>query len=136
MSNEYLGRDLNIDFSTATTGDVDLVQGRKCLIQDICNLLCTPKGDLWCHPDYGVDIYNFVHIENTALNRLDLIQTIEEAVRDDPRIDTVQAEILSWDNCKVTVQVSVTPVAETNGINLVLGYDLTTITAEVISGGY
>lgn len=136
MSDEHLGVDMEVNLTTAATGDVELVQGRKCLAQDVCDRLTTPRGDLWCHQEWGLDIYRFLHLEDTALNRMDLEQAVEEEVQNDPRVDTVQAEVASWDGRKITVQVSLTSIDGGNPINLVIGYDLATITAEVISGGY
>lgn len=134
---DFLGTDIALINGevSATLGDTDVVTGRKCFIQDIINRLTTPRGDLWCHPDYGVDIYRFLHLEDSVVNRLDLIQTIEDEVMQDPRSDSVSVSIASWDGYKIRLQVSINPADETNPINLVLGYDLKSITMEVVTGG-
>lgn len=136
MAENHLGTDIAFqDDLIATFGDVDLVEGRKCLLQDVRLRLTTPRGDLWCHPNYGVDLYRFLHMEGTAINKLDLIQAIEEEAAKDPRIDSVTVSITSWDGYTVKASMIINPVDSGNPINLVIGYDLTIMTAEVLSGG-
>jgi len=135
MAENHLGTDIAFqDDITAIFGDVDLVEGRKCLLQDIRLRLTTPRGDLWCHPDYGIDLYRFLHLEGTAINRLDLVRTIEEEAAQDPRGDSVNVTLTSWDGYTVKVIVIINPVDGGNPINLVIGYDLATMTVEVLSG--
>lgn len=137
MSENYLGTDIaltNYQLSAAY-GDVDLATGRKCYIQDLCLRLTTPRGSLWCHLEYGVDIYRFLHLEGTYVNQLDLIQTIQEEAQNDPRTESAKASLSSWDGFKVKINLTVNPIDGGNPINLVLGYDLATMTMEVVTGG-
>lgn len=132
----YLGTDIAVDLS-ASVGDLDLVTGKNCLTQDIYLRLTTPRGDLWCHTDYGIDLYRFLHMEGTEINQLDFVQAIEEEIGKDPRIDidTINVEIVSWTGYVAKVKVSFTALGETNPINLVLGYDLSTLSIEVLDNG-
>lgn len=136
MAYEHLGTDIAFgETFRVTYGDVDTADGRQCLAQDIRLRLLTPRGDLWCHPTYGIDIYRFLHLEGTYINQLDLVQAIEDEVSRDPRVDSVSAEILSWDGYTVAIKVTLVPVSDGSPINYVLGYDLSTMTLEVVSGG-
>lgn len=133
---EFLGTDVAFseDNISTTYGDADTVTGRKCLAQDLANRLTTPRGDLWCHEKYGMDIYRFMHLEDNLINRLDLVQSVEAETLEDPRVESADVSIKSWNGKKVVVKVSATPVDGTSPINLVLGYDLATITMEVVTG--
>lgn len=135
---EYFGADIafDFDFITQPTGDVEMVAGRKCLLQDLQHRLMTAKGDLWSHPDYGTEIYEFLHDEATEINQLDLEQAIATAVEQDPRIvsGSAQAEVLVWERDKIRVRVACQPIDGGNPLNLVLQYGITEITAEVVSG--
>lgn len=134
MADEWLGTDIALPIK-ATFGDVDLISGRACLSQDIKNRVTTPRGALWCHSDYGVDIYQFMHIENTLVNRLDLTQVIEDEVLNDPRVKEVTATIISWNNYQVVISVQLVPIDGGNPINLVIGYNLNNMTMEVVTCG-
>jgi hypothetical protein len=97
----YLGTDISIDLS-ASVGDLDLITGKSCLTQDIFLRLTTPRGDLWCHTGYGIDLYRFLHAEASKINQLDFIQAIEEEIIKDPRVDpdSINVEIVNWTGCR------------------------------------
>ena len=135
---KYLGTDLGFagELLVAPDGDVDLVAGRACLLQDLRHRLMTPKGALWCHPEYGVDLYDFLHLEGTEVNRLDFLMRLEEAVEADPRIEpgSVQASILRWDWESIVARVTCLPRGSANPLSLVVGYGISAITAEILQG--
>ncbi|MGE5606887.1 MAG: hypothetical protein ACM3YE_14520 [Bacteroidota bacterium] len=135
--NNHLGTDVALKNGeiSAAFGDADIVEGRNCYIQDLCLRLTTPKGSLWCHPNYGIDIYRFLHLEGTYINRLDLAQAIQEETENDPRTESAQVSINSWDGTKVKLTLTAKPIDESSPVNLVLGYDLATMTMEVVTGG-
>lgn len=138
MGEKHLGVDIGFDedFITLPTGDVETVDGRKCLLQDIRHRLITPRGDLWAHPEYGVRVYEFLQDEDTEINRLDLQQMIAGEIEQDPRVvpGSASVEVISWDRDRIRLRATFQPVDDGNPINLVLGYSLMEITAEVVSG--
>lgn len=136
---EHLGIDLQIDrgdFRLAPSGDIALCSGRDCLAQDLVIRLGTPRGDLWWKPDFGVDLHRFIHVEDTALARLDLAQMVAEAMEQDPRVvpGSARAEVEEWDRDSVRVRASCQPVDGSGPLNLVLGYNLRQITLEAVVG--
>ena len=136
---EFLGTDMRLDgadLRLAPTGDVALATGRACLLQDLMGRLGTPKGDLWSHPNYGVDLPRFIHVEDTPLNRLDLEMAVVEAMEADPRVEpgSAQAHVVDWGRNTLKLEASFIPVGETNAVSLVLGYDLQEITLEAVIG--
>ncbi|MCM0757340.1 hypothetical protein M7775_02000 [Sporomusa sphaeroides DSM 2875] len=137
MSDEQLGTDIafNKDFNTVPTGDTTTVTGRTCLGQDLVNRMTTPLGDLWCHQKYGFDIYKYVQLENTEINRLSFVQDIAINLEKDPRVvpGSATATILSWDMKKIKSAASVQPVTGGNRLNMVFGYSSNEITGQVVS---
>ncbi|MCL4514158.1 MAG: hypothetical protein M1379_00965 [Firmicutes bacterium] len=140
MADEHLGVDMafsNTDFIIAPSGDVALASGRDCLLQDLMHRCTTPKGGLWYDAEFGVDIYSYLHTEDTLVMRLALEDELKEAVEQDPRLEpgSTVAQVESWEMGKIVVKITCRPVDEGNPINLVLGYSLTEITAEVFNSG-
>lgn len=135
MNEAYLGLDVAFDkdFLLVPTGDVQTAAARQCLAQDLILALSTPRGDLWCHPAYGMDIYKFLHNENIEINRLEFVQEIKRVIAADPRVQsgTVQAEIVSWDLHDIRFRASCVPITGGNPMNLVAGYNLKAVTVEV-----
>lgn len=135
--NEHLGADILItdaDVSVVPTGDVDVVRGLRCLLQDMVLRLATPRGDHWMHPDYGLDIQRFLHVEATPVNLLDFRHAVEAEVEKDPRVESASCEVRSWDLESVVFRLEVKPIGSTTALNLVLGYDLANLTLEVVRG--
>lgn len=136
---EFLGTDMRIegaDWRLAPSGDVALCVGRHCLIQDLMIRLGTPRGDLWSDPDFGVDLHRFVHVPDTALARIDLVQMVAEEMEKDPRVvaGSAEAEVERWDRGTLRLRASCEPVDGSGPLNLVLGYDLTEISLEAVVG--
>lgn len=136
---EYLGTDIlvvNKDFSPLPTGDVETCQGFACLAQDLVHRLGTPRGDLWLHPDYGLDIQRFVHLVGSPTHILDFQMSVAQEVERDPRVEpgSARVEVLEWGLEAVRLRLTVRPIGETNPLNLVLGYDLSALTLEVVRG--
>lgn len=136
MSDEQLGTDiaLNKDFVTIPTGDTVTVKGRACLGQDLVTRMTTPLGDLWCHQEFGFDIYKYVQLENTEINRLAFVQDAAITLEKDPRVvaGSAQAEIMAWDMKSIRLAESVQPVTGGNRLNMVFGYSSSEITGEVV----
>jgi phage baseplate assembly protein W len=139
MSDELLGTDILLvdgDFDVVPTGDVETTTGRACLAQDLMHRLSTPLGDLMGHPDYGFDIYRFLHQEMTPVHLLDFQRAVEDTVYQDPRVEPDSAQVTeqTYDLERIRFRLECRAIGESNPINLVLAYDLTTITLEVVRG--
>lgn len=135
----HLGTDVLVtgrDFSPLPTGDVDVVSGLRCLAQDLVHRLGTPRGDLWMHPEYGLDLCRFVHVEGTAVNVLDFQHSVQEEAEKDARVTpgSAKVEVRSWDLDRIAFRLTVLPIGETNPLNLVLGFDLSAMALEVVRG--
>jgi len=139
-ANPHLGTDIlvvNRDFSVLPTGDVETCSGTACLVQDLVHRLDTPRGGLWMHPDYGLDLYRFLHLEGLAVHVLDFQHSVQAEVEKDPRVvpGSAVVEMLQWDlDERIRFRLTCKPIGVTNPLNLVLGYDLKTVTLEVVRG--
>lgn len=123
---ELFGTDVKLDvygdFIQAVDGDLKTVSGLNCLEQEIRHRLLTYQGDLFCHADYGAGLQNFIHLEATRINRLDLVQAIKEALLEEPRvvIDSLEVEIEAWSDDKIVALVQYLPIESDVEQNLVL----------------
>lgn len=124
---------MKLDFSLGDVeplpaGDLFTTQYADTVLQDVWLRLVTPKGDLWAHPDYGINIYDYLHLESTMTNRMALCMAIREEVRKDPRIEpeSVDAQVAVWNSHthELKINLSFTIVGQTNRYDLVIGYDL------------
>lgn len=135
MNEEYLGVDAAFagDLLTVPTGDVQVAAERSCLVQDLQLALSTPRGSLWCHASYGMDIYKYLHTDNTEINRLEFVQDIRRVIESDPRVLTGSTivNVVDWDLHSIRFTASCEPVTGGNPINLVAGYDLKSVDVEV-----
>lgn len=134
--NEHLGTDLRFDgdLSVSPAGDLAVVSGRACLAKDLKHRLMTPKGALWCHPDYGVDIYRHLQQDGTEVNRLDLLQSVQAAMESDPRVERSEAEIADWFRDRIVIRARAYPLGSASPLSLVVGYGVDNITMDVIGG--
>lgn len=143
MEYGYLGQDIRLDLATGDVeslpaGDLFSVKASDLVLQDLWLRLTTPKGDLWCHPEYGVDIYQYLHLEATLANRMALCAAIREEARKDPRIkpESVTVTIKDWNAQTHSLEVLLTFQIEGSATvyDLVLGYDLRDIDENVLFG--
>jgi hypothetical protein len=137
--NEHLGVDLLLragDFSGLPTGDCDTVEGVACLRQDLVLRLGTPRGDHWRHPTHGLDLQRFLHLEDAPVHRLDFCRSVELALEQDPRVTPGSAtcEVLGWEREALRFRASCLPIGLSHPLNLVLGFDLSSITLAVVHG--
>ncbi|MGE5550540.1 MAG: GPW/gp25 family protein [Bacteroidota bacterium] len=134
---EYLGTDIRFDgdFVVSPTGDLALISGLACLAQDLRHRLMTPKGSLWCHPEYGVDIYRHLQLPGTEVNRLDLLLSVREALEDDPRVDRAEVEMLAWARERIQVRARAYPRGMASPLSLVAGFGTDRITVDILKGG-
>ena len=127
---QYLGTDIATNdartVKVAATGDADKVEGLDCFFQDILNRLSTPRGAIWCHPEYGVRIYDHLQDEDTVANRIEIEQDIRRAIEADPRSEygTAWAEVIEMDTLRETIHIAagVQPMGYSAPLNLVLTF--------------
>ncbi len=77
---------INGNFQTDGTGDLRILDERQTLIQDIYNRIRTVKGSHFHHPDYGIDLIDFLNTDQDELTILDLQNQLQEEIEKDPRI--------------------------------------------------
>ena len=133
-----LGTDLALvdgDLAAAADGDAATVTGTACLVQDLIHRLSTPRGTLWMHPEYGCDLYRFLHVEDSQVQRIDMQGAIQDAIEADPRVvpGSARCEILAWAmEGRVRLAVALQAISETHPLNLVLLADTAAGTVEVV----
>jgi hypothetical protein len=135
---EFLGTDFSIlnGITTAPDGDIGLVTGRSCLIQDLRNRLSTPRGALRWHPLWGVPIYDYIQLEGTEINRLDLVMAIKDEVEKESRVEseTTIVEMQEWTLQQIKIRVTCQPVGDAVPLSLVMFYGIFEISSTVING--
>ena len=91
MMEDYLGADVLFDaegdLAVSPTGDLVIVQGRNCLLQDMRNRLEILPGDLFSHEDWGCGITRLLGAPDTALNGALAIRYLRRALEEEPRIE-------------------------------------------------
>jgi len=91
MTEALLGKDLRFDVDgdlmVNRTGDLELVTGRDCLLQDVRDRLNTLPGDLYAHPEWGCRIGRLLGAPDTPLNRALAVRYLRDALEDEPRIE-------------------------------------------------
>lgn len=142
MNLAYLGFDARLDAPTGDfvlppSGDIYPVDGEKLVLQDVWMRLVTPRGSLWCHPTYGVDLYDYLHAEDSHLNRMGIRAAVREELLKEPRVVPESIEVKTptmRDRDHIEVEVSFIIEGLSNRQNFVLGYDLTHISQSVVKG--
>jgi len=91
MREDYLGSDVLFDadgdLAVSPTGDLIMVQGKDCLLQDIRDRLETLPGDLFAHSNWGCGIKTLLGAPNTPLNRALAIRYLRYALEAEPRVE-------------------------------------------------
>ena len=97
MDTSYLGTDIGFDTDgdliVTPTGDMAIVSGVDCLLQNVQDRLRTLPGDFWKHPDFGCDTNRLLGAPDTPLNRALAQRGIRMALEDEPRIDAQSIRI-------------------------------------------
>lgn len=132
-----LGTDVRIsngEFMATPTGDLQLVSGLSCVVQDIKHRLISPADALFLHPGWGADLVRFIHAQGDPLIRLDLQQAVQEGLESDPRVEAGSAstEVLSWERDHIRVRASCRIIGEANPLNLIMDLSGGEIRIEVI----
>lgn len=123
---ELFGTDILLDedgdFLISSAGDLEIVTELGCLKQDIKHRLETYPGDLLDDETYGVGLQQFINSEDSPINRLEITQLIKSKLADEPRVelDSVEPEVLQWNDGNIEIVVSYLPIGEDNPVNLIL----------------
>ncbi|MBC8465752.1 GPW/gp25 family protein [bacterium] len=75
------------DLSVSSTGDLQIAQGRECLLQDIRDRLETMPGDLFAQSGWGCGVGRLLGFPDTPLNRALAVRYIRYALEAEPRIE-------------------------------------------------
>lgn len=126
---------LDEDLVLLPSGDLQLRSGLDNYIQALRLRLGTEKGELWCHPEYGVRVRRFIRAPAAPVHQMDLEAELIDAIEADPRTvpGSARIEILQWDAKGIIVAVSAQPIGEPHPVNLVIGFGLDEITVEAVA---
>lgn len=140
MTEPHLGTDIavtNRDFVIGHDGDLTLTEGRACLAADLIARLETSKGTYWRHPSDGMGWDAFMQTEHGRLLLRAMEVAITRELELDPRLRagyTTTSVNVRGNAEKITIEINAQPLDEGGPLNLVLGFDLATVTAEVLGG--
>lgn len=87
------------------------VSGLLCVAQAVFRRLTTPRGALLDEPDYGLDVRRFLHRALTRAERESIPGQIRQEILKDPRIATVDVEILTLTADEFTLDIRCTTAA-------------------------
>ncbi|PAV08117.1 hypothetical protein [Methanosphaera cuniculi] len=96
--NEFnIGTDIDRHWYLGRSGDLALVRYGDNLAQAVYNRLTCTEDELgWCYYKYGGDIYKFIGLPNTDLNRTQLAKTIRKIIMKDPRFADANVKVVDW----------------------------------------
>ena len=136
-TNQYLGIDIKFDeegdLMISSTGDLEMVVGRDCLLQDLQDRFETMPGDLYTHPDWGCQIKQLLGALSTPLNRALAVRYLRLAVLDEARArkETVQILVRQFTTERKEFEIRFTPMGGFTQESLVWGFGLTELPVEV-----
>jgi len=113
-------------------GDAELARGVDCLLQDLYHRLITPLGSYEPHPNYGSEIAGYIQGDLGEHELAGLAGAVEWACEQDSRIDEARARVYLDNDEQAIVVLQVTPIGSANPFNLVFGFDLATMTLELL----
>lgn len=100
--------DDDCNFEIASDGDAQIVKGIECILQDVKNELMTYIGNLFYDENYGGKIVKFVNKPNNEINRIELIQSIEEIVSRNEKVEaeSIECEVVQWDLKQIVISIT------------------------------
>lgn len=86
------------NFAISADGDLQLAKGVQVVIQDIKNELETYPKKLFYDEDFGSGLLDFVNLQGTEINRLELAQKVITVIARNSQVDanTIDCNINSW----------------------------------------
>ena len=137
MREDYLGTDVLFDadgdLAVSATGDLVIVQGRDCLLQDVRDRLETLPGDLFAHSDWGCGIKKLLGAPDTPLNRALSIRYLRYALEAEPRIEdnSISIKPLVFNSEEKRFEISFKSVNGISNESMIWGFGLSEIVAVV-----
>lgn len=122
----------NGDLVINSSGDFDYVDGLDCVSQAITNKLYTEKGELLYNDIYGLAMSKFIGLKNTPKQQEYMKLQIQECLRQDPRIETIDYIRLFPRNDNpyvIDINIQCKPILSENRININLVYPFTSLTS-------
>ena len=123
------GQDILLDETmqpvVAANGELVLSTGRETVLQDIRLRFFIYLGELFYDAEFGSIIRDWVHDENTPLNRRSLCAEVVRRLHLDPRVapGSGACSVAEWDENGITLNGSFRLIDETNTFNLVITMD-------------
>jgi phage baseplate assembly protein W len=136
---DFLGVDLawlDGDLAIAASGDAAVAVGVECWLQGLLLRLGTPRGDLAHHPEYGFDLMRYLHAAGSPANTLDLALGIAAAIEADPRSmpGSARVDVREFTRERIVCEVRAQPLDGPSPVSFVLGWDVESVTPEVVRG--
>lgn len=78
---------------TLGNGDLELIEGGACVVQNLITRLSTDKGALFYAPDFGEGLLRFLHSPADEKTILDLEGALSEALRTQPYVIAKSANV-------------------------------------------
>lgn len=99
-------------------GDLATVSGVKNIVQALSNLVRTQKGELVYHLSYGCNANLALGLESTPFINLMASAWVQEALKDDPRVQSVKSVNSTASGDTVSVVASVVMVGSNTPVDL------------------
>ena len=122
-----LGNDLFLDESgdlmLGNAGDLFIVHGDECLLQDVRHRLESSYGDLFSHEEFGSLLFQYLGQADTELNRALIKRSVITALEEEKRINpnTIQVELLKYTPEEILVNISFIPRDKIHPLTLLWG---------------
>jgi len=133
MREDYLGTDILFDadgdLAVSATGDLTIVQGRDCLLQDVRDRLEILPGDLFAHGIWGCGIGRLLGAPDTPLNRALAARHIRYALEAEPRIDdsSISIKPLVFNSEEKRFEINFSPVYGIGVESMIWGFGVNDI---------
>lgn len=102
-----LGSEGTGEFNTDISGDLSIVQGEECLVQDLSHRLRTPIGTLPHHPDYGSMFSTLIGSKKDTNWREKCLVELSRVVRSDPRVTDISDIRIDSINQGISIQCTI-----------------------------
>lgn len=81
---------LNDDFAivSAANGDFPLISNEDALLQLLRTEACTQKGELFYDSDFGWSMFDFNHMEDSEMNRIEIENRVRENTQKHEEIES------------------------------------------------
>ena len=122
-----LGNDLFLDESgdlmLGNAGDLFIVHGDECLLQDVRHRLESSYGDLFSHEGFGSLLFQYLGQADTELNRALIKRSVITALEEEKRINPnkIQVELLKYTPEEILVNISFIPRDKIHPLTLLWG---------------